>query len=154
MSDDIIIRKANENDLEDVLKLIKMPSIDDGHIMELHDANAVYQSILDDSNYFQIIATTETEIVGVVTLVIIVQMTHEGSTTAFIDDLIVSDNISDKDEQLDIAKDLLEFAISLAQEYGCYKTVIDNDYLPELTESASQYFDFRKNKNSFLRIQD
>jgi len=152
MSNDIIIRKANESDLEDVLKLITMPSIDDGNIMELHDARAVYQSILDDSNYFQIVASTETEIVGIVTLVIIVQMTHEGSTTAFIDDLIVSDNITDTDKRLDIASELLEFAISLAQEYGCYKTVIDNDYLTELTELASQHFDFSHNKNSFLRL--
>ncbi len=152
MSDDIIIRKANESDLEDVLKLIQMPSIDDGDIMERHDANAVYQSILDDSNYFQIVASTEAEVVGMVTLVIIVQMTHEGSTTAFVDDLIVSDNVNDKDERLNIANELLEFTISLPQEYGCYKTIIDKDYLTELTETASQHFDFIKNKNSFLRI--
>lgn len=152
MADDIIIRKANESDLEGVLSLINMPSVDDGKAMELRDANTVYQSILDDSNYFQIIASNETEIIGLITLVIIVQMTHEGSTTALINDLIVSDKLDSSDDKLSLANDLVEFALSLAQEYGCYKSIIENDYFPELTEASSKTFDFIKNNRSFLRM--
>jgi len=151
MPDDIIIRKANESDLEEILKLINMPAIDNGTVMEPLDGNAVYQSILDDPNYFLIVATNEDEIVAYVSLVIIVQMTHEGATTALITDLIVSESIEDKETQAGIARDLLEFAISLAQEYGCYKTIIENDYLPELTQSACEAFEFTKNNQSFIR---
>ena len=148
MADNIIIRKANENDLDDILKLIKMPAIDNGMVMEPLDGNAVYQSILDDPNYFQIVATTEEEIVAYVTLIIIVQMTHEGATTALITDLIVSEDI---EAQSGIANDLLEFAISLAQEYGCYKTIVENDYLPELTKATCDAFEFTKNTHSFIK---
>jgi len=151
MPDNIIIRKANESDLEDILKLINMPAIDNGVVMESLDGNAVYQSILDDPNYFQIVATTEEEIVAYVTLIIIVQMTHEGATTALITDLIVSEGIENKETQADIASDLLEFTLSLAQEYGCYKTIVENDYLPKLTETACETFEFTKNTHSFIR---
>jgi len=151
MADNIIIRKANESDLDDILKLIAMPAIDNGTVMESLDGKAVYHSILDDPNYFQIVAATEEHIVAYITLVIVVQMTHEGSTTALITDLIVSDSIADKQAQTDIASDLLEFTISLAQEYGCYKTIVENDYLPELTETACKTFEFTKNTQSFIR---
>ena len=151
MADNIIIRKANESDLDDILKLIAMPAIDDGTVMESLDGKAVYLSILDDPNYFQIVATTEEDIVAYVTLIIVVQMTHEGSTTALITDLIVSQSIEDKQTQADVASDLLEFAMSLAQEYGCYKTVVENDYFPELTATACKGFEFTENSQSFIR---
>ena len=151
MADNIIIRKANESDLDDILKLIAMPAIDNGTVMESLDGKAVYHSILDDPNYFQIVAATEEHIVAYITLVIVVQMTHEGSTTALITDLIVSDSIADKQAQTDIASDLLEFTISLAQEYGCYKTIVENDYLPELTATACKTFEFNNNSQSFIR---
>jgi len=151
MADNIIIRKANESDLDNILKLIAMPAIDDGMVMESLDGKAVYHSILDDPNYFQIVATTEEDIVAYVTLIIVVQMTHEGSTTALITDLIVSENIEGKQAQTDIASDLLEFAMSLAQEYGCYKTIVENDYLPELTATVCKKFEFTASSQSFIR---
>ncbi len=151
MADNIIIRKANESDLDNILKLITMPAIDNGTVMEPLDGKAVYNSILDDPNYFQIVATTEEDIVAYVALIIIVQMTHEGSTTALITDLIVSEDIEDKQTQTDIASDLLEFTISLAQEYGCYKTIVENDYLPELTAETCKTFEFSHNSQSFIR---
>lgn len=149
MSDIIIIRKANESDLEEVLALINAPEADNGKVMALRDAQTIYQSILNDSNYFQIIASTEQGIVGLVTLVIIVQMTHEGSTTAFISDLIVSEELSSQETQITIARDLLQYAVDLAQEYGCYKTIIENDYQQELTESACETLNFKKSSHAF-----
>jgi len=42
MSDDIIIRKANESDLEEILTLINAPEADNGTAMEFRDASSVY----------------------------------------------------------------------------------------------------------------
>jgi hypothetical protein len=116
----------------------------------LRDAQTLYQSILEDPNYFQIIASTEQGIVGLVTLVIIVQMTHEGSTTALINDLIVSEKLLNPKIQTTIARELLQYTYNLAQEYGCYKTIIQNDYQPGLTESACEALNFKKSSHSFL----
>ena len=146
MSDNIIIRKANESDLEEILALINSPEADNGSAMELRDANTVYQSILDDSNYFQIIASTEEGIVAIVTLTIIMQMTHEGSTTAFITDLIISQKISDKNT---LASALMKYTNDLAEEYGCYKMIVSNDYQQELIESSSQALGLKKGSPSF-----
>ncbi len=146
MSDNIIIRKANDSDLEEILTLINSPEADNGSAMELRDANMVYQSILDDSNYFQIIASTEKGVVAIVTLTIVMQMTHEGSTTAFVTDLIISSNISNKSE---LASDLLKYTNDLAEEYGCYKMIINNDYHQELIESSSHELGLEKGSPSF-----
>ncbi|MCU7937932.1 MAG: hypothetical protein KZQ64_05755 [gamma proteobacterium symbiont of Bathyaustriella thionipta] len=151
MSDNIIIRKANESDLEEILALINAPDADNGTAMEFRDANTIYQSILNDPNYFQILASTEQHIVGIITLVIIVQMTHEGSTTALISDLIVSETLLNHEAQATVANDLLQYTSSLAQEYGCYKTIVENDYQPKITESACEELDFKKSSHSFLR---
>lgn len=150
MSDDIIVRKANESDLEDILALIAAPEADNGQVMALRDAQTIFQSILEDPNYFQIIASTEQGIAGLITLVIIVQMTHEGSTTALISDLIVADNSASPEKQMTIAHDLLQYCSKLAQEYGCYKTIMQNDYQTELTRRACEALDFNKGSHAFL----
>ncbi len=149
----IIIRKANETDLQDILALINSPEADNGTAMELRDANTVYQSILDDANYFQIVASTEEGIIAIVTLVIIMQMTHEGTTTAFITDLIISENVLEKQsEKIDsetIALDLMQYATNLAEEYGCYKIIFNNDYQQALIESSCRTLELEKGPASF-----
>lgn len=150
MSDNIIIRKANDSDLEDILALINAPEIDNGVTMELRDANTVYQSLLNDPNYFQIIASSEQDMVALITLVIIVQITHEGSTTALISDLIVSEKLLNAQQQATVAQSLLQHTVNLAKEYGCYRTIVENDYQSELTASACEALGFAKNGTSFI----
>ncbi len=149
MIDSIIIRKANESDLEAILALIDSSKANNSKPMQLHDANTIYQSMLDDSNYFQIIASTEQAIVGVITLVIIMQMTHEGASTAFINDLIISNTIEDTIEKKTIANDLLKYTTHLAQEYGCHKAIIQSDYQYELVEEICLQLGLKKNTHSF-----
>jgi len=154
MPDNIIIRKANETDLQDILALINSPEADNGTAMELRDANTVYQSILDDPNYFQIVASTEEGIIAIITLIIIMQMTHEGATTAFVTDLIISDNSLEKQsEKIDnktIALELMQFVTNLAEEYGCYKIIYNNDYQQALIESSCHEFALEKGSASFI----
>ena len=132
MTDSLIIRKANLNDLDSILLLLNSPAADNGHAMSRIDSSLTLQTILDDPNYFQIVASTDTGIIGMVTLVIIMQMSHEGATPALITDLIVA---SEK-EKSGIARQLLDYAVNLAQEYGCYKTIIQSDYQAQLTAEA------------------
>jgi N-acetylglutamate synthase-like GNAT family acetyltransferase len=146
MTDNIIIRKANSDDLAAILALINAPHADNGTAMELRDANSVYQSILDDPNYFQIVASTEKGIVGIVTLVIIVQMTHEGMTSALITDMITAE----VDNKTKVAAQLLQYATNLAQEYGCYKTIFQCDYQPKLTSSTCSELGFEESTPCYL----
>jgi N-acetylglutamate synthase-like GNAT family acetyltransferase len=149
MIDDLIVRKANYNDLEEILSLIKSSTADNNKVMSLRDANTIYQAILDDPNYFQIVATTSTGIVGVITLVIIMQMTHEGTSSALMCDLITIEN-ENENENLEIASDLLNYATQLAQEYGCFKTVFQCDYQTTLASSACQALGFEQSTPCFL----
>ncbi|MDX2506800.1 MAG: GNAT family N-acetyltransferase [Gammaproteobacteria bacterium] len=146
MSDNIIIRKANESDLEGILALISLPEIDNGNVMNLREAIPVYQSILDDSNYFQIVASSEQGIIGMVTLVIIMQMTHEGATTALITDLI----ITPEENSAAIAPQLLQYSTDLAQEYGCFKTILHCDYHDRQSTSACQELGLKKSTPCYL----
>jgi len=143
---DTIIRKANTSDLESILALINTPEVDNGKTMELRDANTIYQSILHDPNYFQFVASSDQGIIGIVTLVIIMQMTHEGATTALITDLVVVSG----EEKVAITSQLLKYATDLAQEYGCYKTIIYNDYQQDETLSACQDLGFEQSNPGFL----
>jgi len=153
MTDNIIIRKANNDDLQAILALIDSPHADNGSAMELRDANMIFQSILDDPNYFQIVASSEQGIVGMITLVIIMQMTHEGATTALITDMITtSDNNSNKSSE--IASELLKYATNLAQEYGCYKTIFQCDYQTDISSSACQKLGFEKSSPCYLLPDD
>lgn len=146
MTDNIIIRKANHDDLKAVLALIDSPQADNGHAMEQRDGNTVFQSILDDPNYFQIVASSEQGIIGMITLVIIMQMTHEGATSALITDMITSND----ENNSEIAYELLKYATDLAQEYGCYKIVFQCDYQTNLSTSACQKLGFEKSTPCYL----
>ncbi len=69
MAENIIVRKANHEDLDGILTLLNRPEADNVHALQGHDANTIYQSILEDSNYFQIIATSEQNLIGMLTLI-------------------------------------------------------------------------------------
>ena len=104
----------------------------------------MYLSILEDSNYFQIVASSEQELIGTLTLVIIVQMSHEGSSSALITDVISQTN------DLEITLELLKYAIQLAEEYGCFKTVLHCDYQQQITAQACKTLGFEGSENCFV----
>lgn len=144
MAENIIVRKANNDDLQEILTLLNSPNADNGSAIQGHDANTVYLSILEDSNYFQIVASSEQELIGTLTLVIIVQMSHEGSSSALITDVISQKN------DLEITLELLKYAIQLAEEYGCFKTVLHCDYQQEITAQACKTLGFEGSENCFV----
>ncbi len=133
MAENIIVRKANHEDLDGILTLLNRPEADNVHALQGHDANTIYQSILEDSNYFQIIATSEQNLIDMLTLVIIMQMSHEGSSSALITDLIIQDS----DQETAFA--LLKYATDLAEEYGCFKTILHcNNPQEEITSACKE----------------
>ncbi len=144
MAENIIVRKANSDDLESLLTLLNSPEADNGQALQGHDANTIYQSILEDSNYFQIVASSEQGLIGTLTLVIIVQMSHEGSSSALITDVICKDNDDD------IARELLKYASKLAEEYGCFKTVVHCDYQQEMIAAACKELGFKAGTDCFV----
>jgi N-acetylglutamate synthase-like GNAT family acetyltransferase len=145
MTDSFIIRKANLDDLDNILALLNLPVADNGHTMTRVDAGLMLQTILDDPNYFQIVASTDSGIMGMVTLVIIMQMSHEGASSALITDLIVS---AEKDNS-GAVQQLLQYATNLAQEYGCYKTTIQSDYQTQLSIDACIELGYEQGPPSF-----
>ncbi len=145
MTDSLIIRKANLDDLEPILALLNSPMADNGNAMSQVDAGLMLQTMLDDSNYFQIVATADSGIVGMLTLVIIMQMSHEGATPALITDLIVSG----EEESYLITRQLLEYATNLAQEYGCYKTILQTDFQAQLSTKACIELGYKQGQPSF-----
>ncbi len=144
MADNIIVRKANHEDLDGILTLLNRPEADNGQVLQGHDANTIYQSILEDSNYFQIVASSEQNLIGMLTLVIIMQMSHEGSSSALITDMICKDNNGE------VAVELLKYATKLATEYGCFKTVIHCDYQQEMTVAACEKLGYKASTDCFV----
>ncbi len=144
MADNIIVRKANSDDLQDILALLNSPDADNGHALQGHDANTIYQSILEDCNYFQIVASSEQALAGTLTLVIIMQMSHEGSSSAFITDVISKNN------NVEVAMELLKYAAALAQEYGCFKTLLHCDYQQDMIAQACQQLGFKQNTDCYI----
>ena len=144
MAENIIVRKANHEDLDGILTLLNRPDVDNGQALQGHDANTVYQSILEDSNYFQIVASSDQGLRGILTLVIIVQMSHEGSSRALITDVICKDN------DAEIVLELLKYASKLAEEFGCFKTVVHCDYQQKMIAAACKKLGFRACTDCFV----
>lgn len=148
MSHSFIVRKANLDDLDNILTLLNSPIADNGHAMTRVDAGLMLNTILDDPNYFQIVASADSGIVGMATLVIIMQMSHEGSSNALISDFIVSPD----HDTASITRQLLEYATHLAQEYGCYKTIIQSEYQSDLLIQACNAMDYKQDLPTYKCI--
>jgi GNAT superfamily N-acetyltransferase len=141
----VIIREANENDLELIIKLYSQPDIDNGEVISLGKAKEIFKKIKKYPFYKVYIAALEDEIVGTFELVIMDNFAHKGTPSGIIEDVVVSE----KHQRKGIGKAMMFYAMNVCRDMGCYKVSLSSNLKRENAHEFYESLGFKKHGYSF-----
>lgn len=119
----ISLRPAAKADLPAVLSLYAQPDMDNGNVLALKDAEAIFSRIADYPDYTLYVAEIERTIVGSFALLVMDNLGHLGAPSAIVEDVVVDPSR----HSTGIGRSMMDFAIETAREKRCYKLVLSSN---------------------------
>lgn len=144
--DSITVREAHESDLPGVLALYAQPELDDGEVLSIEQATAVWRRFADYPDYRLLVAESDQQIVGTIALLIMDNIGHLGAPSAIVEDVAVSPDQQGRG----IGRRMLEFAMQLAREKGCYKLALTANLKRTGAHAFYESLGFRQHGYSYL----
>ena len=117
------IRIAGSADIPEVLRLYAQPDFDDGQVLALEDAQALYARFLDYPDYHIYLAEEGERVLGSFALLIMLNLGHKGAPSAIIEDVVVDPDIQSRG----VGAEMMRAAMDLARKKGCYKLVLSSN---------------------------
>ncbi len=145
MIEKIEICKAKIEDIPDVLKLYAQPDIDNGDILPLNSAIEVFNKFSKYPNYSLFVAKIDSAIVGTFELLIMDNLAHKGKPSAIVEDVIVDSSCRSRG----IGKKMIEFAMALCRENGCYKLALSSNVSRKRAHRFYENIGFKKHGYSY-----
>jgi predicted N-acetyltransferase YhbS len=121
------IRDAIEEDLPRIVELLAQLSLD-GPREELgpplpETYRAAFRDVLADAKQRQLVLEDGGRIVGLTTLIIVPNLSHQGRPWAQVENVVVDS----EQRGSGLGEQLMRHAIDLAREAGCYKLVLTSN---------------------------
>ena len=145
MSADLAIRSAAASDLPGVLALYAQPGMDDGRVLPLQDAEAIFARFARYPDYTLYVAESDGQIVGTFALLIMDNLGHLGAPSAVIEDVVVDPACQGRG----IGAQMMAFAIDRAREKRCYKLVLSSNAKRERAHAFYEQLGFERHGYSF-----
>jgi GNAT superfamily N-acetyltransferase len=117
------IRVAGPDDLEEVLRLYAQPDFDDGNVLPLEEAKALYARFLDYPDYCIYLAEIDGRVVGTFALLVMLNLGHCGAPSAIIEDVVVDPELQGRG----FGRDMMLAAMDMARARKCYKLVLSSN---------------------------
>lgn len=128
------IREAHEEDIEGILKIYSQPSIDNGVYLAPNEAKEIFRTIESYPNYKIYVSEIDNNIVGTIAVLIMHNIGHLGKKSAVFESIAVLPEWQGRG----IGKKMLEHAIDLCKEHGCYKITLSANIK---REKAHQFYE-------------
>jgi len=142
----IVIRKANNEDLSGILEIYNQPDMDNGKTLSEEQAKVIFKKISTYPNYEIFVAVDDKKIVGTFALAIMDNLAHMGATSGLIEDVIVKTDVQNNE----IGKQMMKYAIGYCREYGCYKVALSSNIKREKAHHFYKSLGFKIHGYSFL----
>lgn len=113
----ISIREATVEDLPALLALYGQLGMDEGDVLPLEQAQAIFQRIASYPDYRIYLAERVGEAVGTFALLIMDNLGHCGAPSAVLEDVVVAQECRGQG----IGEQMMHFATDLCRGKGCYK---------------------------------
>jgi len=128
MNEALRIRLAEERDVPRIVELYRELTITDSTVEHsrnpsLADYLRVFAGIRADPRQKLFVAEVRGEVVGTIELLIIPNLSHNGTPFAFLENLIVTE----KHRRRGLGRMLLEHVVGLARESGCHMAELCSD---------------------------
>jgi len=117
---ELIIRKLRKEDLQNGF-LTTLDSLKQASDIEAKKAEEIFEKINSTPDYTIAVAELEGRVVGATTLLIEQKFIHNGGLVGHIEDVVVDKNHQGQK----IGEKIMKFLLDIANERGCYKTILD-----------------------------
>lgn len=142
----ISIVEATENDLIDVLDLYRNVLDNGKPILTIAIAKNIFKKMSQYPDYHLYVAKFGDEIIGSFAFLIMDNLAHFGSSSAIVEDVVVSEIYQSKG----IGKTMMQFAMEKAREKGCYKMVLSSNQKRTDAHRFYENLGFEKHGFSFV----
>ncbi|MFZ5453585.1 MAG: GNAT family N-acetyltransferase [Thermodesulfobacteriota bacterium] len=142
----VTIREAGESDLPKILPLYGQLGMDNGGILPLEQARTIFRRLKRYPDYKLFVAEAGGEIQGVMALLIMDNLGHQGAPSALVEDVVVREDR----RRRGIGLELLRFAMNRAKEKRCYKLALSSHKDREGAHRFYEYLGWRQHGYSFL----
>ena len=117
---ELIIRKLRKEDLQNGF-LTTLDSLKQASNIETKKAEEIFEKINSTPDYTIAVAELGGKVVGSTTLLIEQKFIHNGGLVGHIEDVVVDKNHQGQK----IGEKIMKFLLEIANERGCYKTILD-----------------------------
>jgi GNAT superfamily N-acetyltransferase len=139
------MRQATAADLPSVLALYAQPAMDNGNVMTIAQAEPLFAQFSHYPNYRLFVACENDAIVGTFALLVMHNLAHQGTPSAIVEDVVVSE----AHQSEGIGRDMMQHAMALAREAGCYKLVLSSNQKRERAHAFYESLGFQRHGFSF-----
>ena len=119
----VLVRKASAADIAGVLALYAQPDLDDGKVLPVDQAIALWERFARYPDYTLYVAEQDNEIVGTFALLVMDNLGHLGSPSGIVEDVVVAPDRQGHG----IGQAMMRFALERAYEKRCYKLMLSSN---------------------------
>lgn len=146
------IRPACRADLPAVLRLYAQPSMDNGAVLSLQDAEQVWSQFSHYPSYRLFVAcetsqgvAEPSEVVGTYALLVMHNLAHQGTPSAIVEDVVVDEACQSQG----VGRAMMAHAMAEARAAGCYKLVLSSNQKRERAHAFYESLGFQRHGYSF-----
>lgn len=142
----LAMRDATEADLPAVLALAAQPGFDDGVVLGLPEATAVFRKMQSYPSYRMYVAEAGGAVVGTYTLLIMDNIAHMATPSAVVEQVIVAPEA----QGLGVGTAMMTHAAETAGAAGCYKLTLSSSLKRTKAHAFYDKLGFVRHGYSFL----
>ncbi|HEX3047089.1 MAG TPA: GNAT family N-acetyltransferase [Bacillota bacterium] len=141
----LVIREAEEKDLESMIALYAQLDMDDRQKISLEKAKGIFKKIRNYPFFKVYVAELDDEIAGTFELLIMDNLGHQGIPSGIIEDVVVAERYQGKG----IGKAMMAYAVDICREQGCYKVALSSNLKRQRAHQFYESLGFKKHGYSF-----
>lgn len=120
---DVTIRAASAGDLAAILEMLAQPDLDDGDVLSLDEAEAVFARMTHYPSYRLFVAERAGVVVGSYALLVMENLGHRGALSAVVEQVMVAAD----QQSAGIGERMMQRAMADAALAGCYKLALSSN---------------------------
>ena len=140
------IRPAVKADLPAVLQLYAQPEFDNGSVLSLAQAEALFERMQGYPDYHLYVTEMDGQIVGAFALLIMDNLGHLGAPSGVVEDVAVDPACQGQG----IGTAMMRWAIDYCRNKGCYKLALSSNLKRGRTHAFYESLGFERHGYSFL----